>query len=151
MKFTTFTLVLAAIAPALAAQPNAVPGKDASLFVTDGLNQAGRMGTYPNGRNGLSIGVRICNSGNVNIDWRAPMNPLHPFYSFIVCRESGGRFVQISDRSYVKHGFLSINGNGCGTCRETRGTILGPNCSDTYSSGLNADRFYLGPPDEIDP
>ena len=135
----------------LAAQSNQIAGKDAALVHVDSLTARGRVGTYPNGRNGMSAGVVICNTGSVNVSWNAPMQPEHPYYSFILTREANGRFEQISDWSYVKHGFLSINGNFCGQCNTSGGSVLGPNCSDTYSSSLNASRTYLGPPSEIDP
>ena len=134
-------------APSLIAQLNAVSGMDAALVTCDTLRQYGRSGSM----NGLSMGVSICNFGSTNIDWKRPMDPRHPMYSFILTREANGRFEQISDWSYVKHGFLSINANRCGTCTERDSSILGPNCSDTYGSSLNSDRFYLGPPEEIDP
>ena len=80
------------------------------------------------------------------------MDPRHPLISSLVCRQSDGRFVQISNRSHVKHAFLSTNSGGCGSCRNPgTGTLLGPGCSDTYGAGLNASRYYLGPADEIDP
>ncbi|MBK8979573.1 MAG: hypothetical protein IPM29_27035 [Planctomycetes bacterium] len=143
-----FTLLLAA---GLAAQPNAVPGTDARLADTGTIASQGRLGTYPNGMNGLSAGVTVCNIGTTTMDWYAAMDPRHPVYSFILCRESDGRFEQISDWSYVKHGFSSINANFCGTCRTTNSRVLGPACSDTYGTSLNANRYYLGPPAEIDP
>ena len=115
MRLTTLSLLAIGICtPSLVAQANAVKGRDADLFVVEQLSQAGRMGTFPNGRNGISAGVRICNTGIGNINWRAPMDPRHPFYSFMICRESNGRFEQISDRSFLKHGFASINGSLCG-------------------------------------
>jgi hypothetical protein len=129
------------------AQSNAIPGLDAALVNCFSLTQRGRSG----GVVAVSSGVDICNFGSVNIDWRAPMDPRHPMYSQMVCREFNGRFEQISDWSYVKHGFLSINGSICGSCSENNGSLLGPNCSDTYGSSLNANTFYLGPPAEIDP
>jgi hypothetical protein len=138
---------LLSLAVDVSAQSNAVPGLDAALVNCFSLTQRGRSG----GVVAVSSGVDICNFGSVNIDWRAPMDPRHPMYSQMVCREFNGRFEQISDWSYVKHGFLSINGSICGSCSENNGSLLGPNCSDTYGSSLNANTFYLGPPAEIDP
>ena len=58
-------------------------------------------------------------------------NPLamledHPKFGFMVTRVQNGRMVQISDWSYCKHAFLSLNDNGsfpaiCGTgpCQNT--------------------------------
>jgi hypothetical protein len=115
------------------------------------MRSFGRAGSYPSGDSGLAIGVTVCNVGTGDIGWNAPMNPDHPMYAPLVVRLADDRIEQVSDWSFVKHGFLSINANFCGTCRTSNGNILGPNCSDTYGAGLNADRYWLGPPSEIDP
>lgn len=141
------------LAPDSFAQPGAIPGLDAALVQTRGLQVNGRNGTYPNGESGLSATVDICNFGSTSINWFAPMNADHPMYSSMVGRDLGTRFEQISDWSYVKHGFASINGGVCGGCvgGPYPGNILGLNCSDTYGASLNANTFYLGPPAEINP
>lgn len=142
------TLVCAALlGGALYSQSNQLPGTDAALATTDSLASFGRSGS----ENGLACGVTVCNVGTVDIHWKAAMDARHPVYAPILCRETNGRFLQISDWSWVKHGFSSINANACNTCNTTDSTILGPNCSDTYGAGLNANRYYLGPPSEIDP
>ena len=134
------------------AQPNTVAGKSSRLTVVNGLAQRGRVGSVPNGEVAVSMGTVICNTGSVQIQWIAPMNNNHPFYPFIVCMEANGRFEQISNRSFLKHGFTSVNSNGCGGgCGGGGPNALNPNCSDTYSSSLNADNFWLGPADEVDP
>lgn len=139
------------LAAPLVSQANAVPGKDARLADSFSFGHQGRLGNYPDGTNGFAAGVTVCNIGTVTMDWYAPMDPRHPVYAFMLTREVDGRFEQISDWSWVKHGFASINANFCGSCRTANGSLLGPNCSDTYGSGLNADRYWLGPPAEIDP
>ena len=143
----------ALLAPASFAQPGAISGHDAALVETRGLQVNGRNGTYPNGESGLSATVDICNFGSNSINWFAPMNPDHPMYSSMIARDLGDRFEQISDWSYVKHGFASINGGVCGGCvgGPYPGNVLGLNCSDTYGASLNANTFYLGPPAEINP
>lgn len=146
-----FLPLLAVVLPSLAAQSNGVAGLDAKLISLNTLRAQGRLGAFPNGRNGLTAGVQICNVGTVPIDWLPAMNPRHPFYTFMLCRQNSGRFEQISDHSYVKHAFFPTNSNGCGICTFGSSSQLGPNCSDTYSSSLNANRYYLGPPEEIDP
>jgi hypothetical protein len=148
-----FLLALPALlGGALLAQSNTVPGLASRLSDLTAPQSFGRIGTYPTGRSGFATGVTVCNAGSVVINWLAPMNADHPTYGFMMCRESGGRFVQISDWSYVKHGFASINSN-CGGCilPPGGGSQLGINCGDTYGAGLNADRYWLGPPSEIDP
>ncbi len=144
-------LVSALLGGAPTAQSNQIPGTDLRLADAFGFGHRGRLGVFPNGVNGFSAGVTVCNIGTVTLDWRAPMDDRHPMYAFLVTREADGRFEQISDRSYVKHGFASINANFCGTCRTSNGSLLGPSCSDTYGAGLNADRYWLGPQEEIDP
>jgi hypothetical protein len=113
------------------------------------LRMHDRLGTYPSGKNGLSMTIDICNVGTQTVDFRAAMNPDHPIYGFILCREHDGRFEQISDWSYLKHAFASINSSLCGSCGG--GSGMPQNCSDTYTYGLNANRYYLGPPAEVDP
>ena len=59
---------------------------------------------------------------------------------------------QISDRSYVKHGFYALSDSQCTPCQNpSNGTFLGIGCSDTYGTGNNSDPYYLGPPEEINP
>jgi hypothetical protein len=151
MKLLLPLLAAASLAPGLLAQTNKVPGRDATLRIVDTLRSFGREGTYPNGSTGFANGVTVCNIGSVDIGWYAPMNADHPVYAPMIVRVTDERIEQISDWSYVKHGFSSINGSVCGSCGTSNSSILGPNCSDTYGSGLNADRYWLGPPGEIDP
>ncbi|HLQ36603.1 MAG TPA: hypothetical protein VK348_02290 [Planctomycetota bacterium] len=145
-------IVAILVAASAAAQSNTIPGLGSRLSTLSVPTVFGRTGTFPNGRSGLAAGVSVCNTGTVPINWFATMNPDHPFYAFILCRQSTGRFLQISDWSFLKHGFASVNSD-CNGCIQPPfgGNQLGINCGDTYGSGLNADRFNLGPPSEIDP
>ncbi len=143
---------LALLAPLGSAQSNTISGLDVSLGFLDGLDDEGRTGTFPNGRNGFAMSTTSCNVGTVEALWQSPMDPDHPFICFIMTRESGGRMVQISNYSRVKHGFFALSSNQCNLgCAGTDGTRLGIGCSDTYGIGTNASRNYLGPPEEIDP
>jgi hypothetical protein len=93
-----------------------------------------------------------CNVGTIDLPWFAPMNANHPFIAFLVTREESGRMVQISDRSYVKHGFFALSNSQCTPCQHpSNGTFLGVGCSDTYGTGNNSSNNYLGPPDEVNP
>lgn len=148
---TLVTLALVASASPAFAQSNVVPGRDAQLFSLNGMSMMGRTGAFPTGRNGLSMSTTVCNVGTGTIPWQAPMAEEHPMISFILVREQGGRLEQISDYSYVKHGFFSTNSNGCGSCAGGPPSLLGLGCSDTYSTNNNGNRYYLGPPSEIDP
>jgi hypothetical protein len=115
----------------------------------------GRRGAaYPGGEVGVSFQNELCNPGTMNLEWRAPMLPDHPKFSFLITKLVGDRMVQISDWSYCKHAFLSLNSSGpCGTCQQppAGGAQMGPNCSDIYANSNNGDRNYLAPPAEIDP
>ncbi|HED64731.1 MAG TPA: hypothetical protein ENJ09_04150 [Planctomycetes bacterium] len=136
------------------AQGNVEPGLDVSLFKAVKLTALGREGVFPNGRNGLAISTTVCNVGSVEVEWKAAMNRHHPFIATLVARDLGGRMEQVSDRSFVKHGFASLNSSMCGTCTPPVGAIgewLGVGCSDTYDVAENGDRLELGPADEIDP
>ena len=154
MRKIVFATLAASVATSLLAQSNTVSGLDGRLTDVNSLTNWGRRGAaHPNGEAGMSMLNTMCNPGSVNIPWQAPMQPNHPMFGFIITRESNGRMVQISDWSYCKHAFTSVNVNGsCGTCiNPGTGQLMGLNCSDTYGAGNNGDRQYLGPPAEIDP
>ncbi len=124
---------------------------DCELFSLSSLTMVARVGTYPNGENGLAMSTTACNRGTVNIPWYAPMDERHPTIAMNLYRERNGVLEQIGF-SWMKHGFLSTNSNGCGTCQNPgTGTLLGVNCSDTYGVGNNSDRNYLGPREEVNP
>ena len=121
------------------------------LFTLTGLTSLGRLGAYPNGWSGLSMSTTSCNVGTGDIPWRAPMQIEHPVIAMNLYRLKDGKFEQVG-WSWLKHGFLSTNSNGCGTCQHPgTGSLLGPNCSDTYGTGNNGDRRYLGGRDEFNP
>ncbi len=142
---------LALLSGSIRAQANTDPGIDLTLASIDDLRALGRSGVFPDGINGCALETTACNSGTKQINWQAAMDPDHPFICFILARESNGRFEQISDRSYVKHGFFALSSSFCSSCTPTDGSVLGLGCSDTYDVGNNGDNFWLGPPDEIDP
>ena len=145
---------LAVVAASAVAQINTVPGLDGSLTNSTSPSQFGRRGTYPNGETGMSYSYTMCNPGRVPIPWNAPMNPDHPMFAYMVVRESNGRMEQVTNpaTTYVKHSFAAANtASTCGGTCTTTGTGLRVNCTDTYGASTNANRFYLGPADEIDP
>jgi hypothetical protein len=145
-------LTLAALASSLLAQSNVVPGLDGRLTVVDSLTYYGRRGAaHPNGQAGMAMLNTMCNPGAVTIPWFAAMQSNHPKFGFLIARVRNDRIEQISDWSYCKHAFTSTNFSGaCGSCiNPGTGSVMGLNCSDTYGAGNNADRFWLGPPVEI--
>ncbi len=147
-------LALVVLASAAAAQANVIPGTDVALGKMDQLKPLGHEGTYPFGNNGIALASTACNKGSVKVPWLAPMLEDHPFISFLIARELDGRFEQISDYSYVKHGFFALTDDYCDTCQEPPGgggSVLGLGCSDTYSVLNNGDNYWLGPASEIDP
>jgi hypothetical protein len=126
---------------------------DLGLLAMGSLTSAGRIGTFPTGRSGLSMSTTSCNRGTADIPWNAPMNEHHPVICMNLYRVLNGRFEQIG-QSWLKHGFLATNSSdvSCGTCvNPGTGTLLGPGCTDTYGTGNNSDRRYLGPREEKNP
>ncbi|MFG0317792.1 MAG: hypothetical protein ACF8XB_11000 [Planctomycetota bacterium JB042] len=145
-------LGIAAAAGVASGQPNTIPGTDVELGILDGINVHAHTGAFPTGEMSMSMSTTSCNVGSVNVPWLAPMNPDHPFIAFMVARETDGRLEQISDRSFVKHGFYALSSSQCTPClNPSNGTFLGVGCSDTYKASTNANHDYLGPADEVDP
>ncbi|MFY9344026.1 MAG: hypothetical protein WAT39_16170 [Planctomycetota bacterium] len=154
MKPIVLLAIAVASAQSLVAQANVVPGLNGRIAVIDDLFYWGRRGpAYPGGEVGVSMQNEMCNPGSVNIPWQVAMASNHPKFGFLLVRVAGGRMEQINDWSYCKHAFTSTNYSGpCGTCQDPgTGQLMGINCADTYGSGNNGDRYWLGPPSEIDP
>jgi len=146
-------LSFAALVTTLAAQSNVVAGLDGRLSLIDSLTYYGRRGAaHPNGEIGMAMLNEMCNPGSVGIPWAAAMQSNHPKFGFLLVRVSGGKIEQVNNWSFCKHAFTSTNYSGaCGSCNTPGGSVMGVGCSDTYGAGNNADRFWLGPPAEIDP
>ena len=135
------------------AQANTDPSIDVRLGILGNCAWLDREGTFPNGMNASSMNTTVCNQGG-EVNWFRAMDPDHPFIAFLVARENNGRFEQISNRSYVKHGFFALTSSQCTSCTPPSGLPgqkLGVGCSDTYDINNNGDNFWLAPPDEIDP
>ncbi len=158
-KTTCLLIAIAAVCSDAFAQSNSRgPGYDGALSNISSATYYGRRGAaYPGGELGLAFQNTLCNPGTIPVEWRAPMLPDHPKFSFMVAREVDGRIVQLSDWSYCKHAFLSLNSGPTSPCSGSciqppaGGQQLGIQCSDVYTAGNNASRTYLGPPVEIDP
>lgn len=147
--------LLLVLPPVASAQSNQDPAIDVRISNAGNIQVLGREGVYPDGVNGAAFLTTVCNDGSVTVPWLQPMNPNHPVIAFLVVAARNGRLEQISDRSFVKHGFFAANTVGCGRpCEQPSGQLglaLGIGCSDTYGTGNNADGFWLGPPEEVDP
>ena len=124
---------------------------DVKLGILASITQLGHVGTYPNGRAGLSMATTSCNVGDVDVTWQAAMAENHPGIAMQLYRDLDGRFEQVGT-SWIKHGFFALSNSQCTTCQHpSNGTFLGVGCSDTYGTSNNGDRFWLGPRDEWDP
>ena len=123
---------------------------DVSLGILSSISLAGREGTFPTGRNGLTMSTTSCNLGNVDVPWLQPMQEDHPVIAMALYRLLNGRLEQIGV-SWLKHGFFALSNNQCTTCEHpSDGSFLGVGCSDTYGTSNNSNRSYLGPRSEVD-
>jgi hypothetical protein len=141
----------------LLAQSNAVPGLDVSTYDVVDATVYGRRGpAFPNGEVGINIGHSMCNSGTTFIPWVGNSGSLmvstYPRIASLLARESDGRMVQVSGKSYCKHSRTAFNFSGgpCGPCQSGPAQTWRPTCSDVYGSGFSSSGS-LGPTTEIDP
>ena len=113
------------------AQSNAVPGLDIGMYELTDLNFTGRRGaTFPNGEAGFMVGHSWCNGGSVNLPWQSQsggvMVDMYPRIAFLLARESNGRMVQISGRSFCKHSPTAFNFSSgpCAPCNVGSGSYF---------------------------
>lgn len=151
-------LAVSLLSVPLLAQANAVPGLDIGMYELTDLGYHGRRGAaYPNGEAGFMVGHSWCNGGSVNLPWLSQsggvMVDQYPRIAFLLARESGGRMVQVSGRSFCKHSPTAYNFSSgpCAPCNVGSGSFFFVGCSDTYGSGINSSQYALGPTGEIDP
>lgn len=143
----------------LAAQSNAIPGTDISVYEVGNPAVYGRTGApYPNGTAGIVIGHSMANCGTVHIPWQGnvggQMVDNHVRIAFLLARESDGRMVQISGKSFLKHSRVAFNFSGsspCGPCQFGPSNHFRIGCYDIYSAGFNGSQSNLGPSTEINP
>ena len=86
----------------------------------------------------------------ITIDWYASEDERHPFLAFLVAKEIGGVFRQVSNWSYVKHTFSALT-NECASApavciNPLTNQLFGRFCKDTYHAYTNALKKWLGPP-----
>jgi hypothetical protein len=140
---------------------------------TSVLPDMARYGTSVDGTiTAYSVGTTSCNAGDYPVRWIDNTlylpdfdNTKHPviaqnMYRLKTYTAPGGatyqRFEQLG-QSWLKHGFVSTNSAGCGTCepsllwrastqnfQNVGGDAIGVNCSDTYGASLNGSNTYLG-------
>jgi len=150
---------LGLILGSLAAQSNAIPGADINVYAIDSPSYSGRVGSaYPNGTAGFVIGHSMANCGTVHIPWAGvsggQLIDNHVKIAFLLARESDGRMVQISGKSFCKHSRTAFNFSGsspCGPCQTGPAAHFRIGCYDVYTSGFNGSWGILGPTTEIDP
>ncbi len=151
--FAAFLLAIPATA-----QSNAVPGLDVGVYDVVNVQVYGRRGpAFPGGEVGLNIGHAMCNGGSVNLTWTGSgpggvMAQTFPKIASLLARESGGRMVQVSGKSNLKHSRIAFNFSSgpCAPCTSAGSNLWSVGCSDTYSSGFSS-ASNLGPTDEINP
>ncbi len=131
---------------------DAVPGDDGGAAGNIGADVAVcnmpaiyRWGTT-SGLTGYSVGTTSVNLGDVDLEWYANDNR-HPRIPQNLFQFSEGRLRQIG-MSWCKDGFCALQQNECGSC-DPAGSgcpqLLGPGCSDPYSSSINGDQGGLAP------
>lgn len=125
---------------------------DVEVSGLSGLQQRARVGSYPSGRIGTAGSTTSCNIGTVDVPWFRQMDPRHPFIAQNMYRvDPNGRLYQIGI-AWLKHGFFAADASGCGNCNgNLQDNHLNVGCQDTYGSGNNSDRTWLGPRFEVDP
>jgi hypothetical protein len=98
-----------------------------------------------NGITAFAVGTVACNVGTQPVLWIAGNNQ-HPVIGQNMYRYSNGVLQQIG-MSWLKHGFVSTNSPGCGSCVQPPmgGAQLGVGCTDAYGAGLNGWQQGLGP------
>lgn len=154
IKILTIACVLAISGAAFAADPEGTVGPDVVVFDIDDTEYWGESG----GVNAYSIRTESCNRGDEPLSWISNGNQ-HPVIAqnlYRVTVPSAGAPVEhgkieMLGISWLKHGFLSVNGSACGTCTQPPmgGSQLGIGCSDPYGAGLNGSQSGLGPRFEV--
>jgi hypothetical protein len=99
-----------------------------------------------------SVGTTSVNLGDVDLEWYANTNR-HPRIPQNAFKFDRGRLIQIG-QSWCKDGFCALQQNQCGSC-DPAGSgcpqLLGPGCSDPYSSSINGDQSGLAPRSQCNP
>lgn len=125
-----------------------VDGPDVVVFDLYDTSYEGSLG----GSSAYAVGTESCNRGDWPVEWVSASQDSneHPVIAQNLYRLKDGRLEQLG-QSWLKHGFLSINGSACDTCvyPPNGSAQLGVGCSDPYSAGLNGSQGNLGPRSEV--
>jgi len=154
IKVLTVACVLIVSGVAYAADTEGSIGPDVVVFDIDDTAYWGESG----GVKAYSIRTESCNRGDEPLSWISSGNQ-HPVIAQNLYRvtkpsptppvEHGK--IEMIGISWLKHGFLSVNGSACGSCQQPPlgGSQLGVGCSDPYGAGLNGGQHLLGPRFEV--
>ncbi len=155
-SFGMLTVAVLAVGTGLMSA-EAVPGKKARRGVSGAdvavcdLPAMFRWGQV-DGVTAYSLGTTSVNLGDVDLLWVASTNE-HPRIPQNAFRFAEGRLVQIG-QSWCKDGFCALQEFQCGSCDPAGGgcpELLGPGCSDPYSSSINGSQSGLAPRSQCDP
>lgn len=150
------TIFVAAILVLLAGSGTAVAGEDPPTVGPDvvvfDLYETHYYGPTPSSPDDIvaySVGTESCNRGTEPVEWQSGSSNEHPVIAQNVYRLKDDRLEQVG-QSWLKHGFLSVNGSACDSC-DHPGTsaLLGVGCSDPYGWSLNGSQSSLGPRSEV--
>ena len=123
-------------------------GADVAVCNMPAISRWGTVG----GVTAYSVGTTSVNLGDVNLEWYANSSR-HPRMPMNMFRWADCRLEQIG-YSWCKDGFCALQLNECGACQPAGGgcpQLLGPGCSDPYSSSLNGSQGGLAPRWQCDP
>lgn len=123
-------------------------GADVAVCNMPAISRWGTVG----GVSAYSVGTTSVNLGDVNLEWYANSSR-HPRMPMNMFRWADCRLEQIG-YSWCKDGFCALQLNECGACQPAGGgcpQLLGPGCSDPYSSSLNGSQGGLAPRWQCDP
>ena len=123
-------------------------GADVAVCNMPAISRWGTVG----GVTAYSVGTTSVNLGDVNLEWIANSSR-HPRMPMNMFRWADCRLEQIG-YSWCKDGFCALQLNECGACQPAGGgcpQLLGPGCSDPYSSSLNGSQGGLAPRWQCDP
>ena len=101
---------------------------------------------FTGGMMAYSVGTTSVNLGDEDLEWYAGNNR-HPRIPQNAFKFDDGRLIQIG-QSWCKDGFCALQLNECGSCQPAGSgcpELLGPGCSDPYSSSLNGQQSGLAP------
>ena len=142
-------LATAAMAPAAGAQ-TPCQGSIGPDIIVSGI-EAPQNYVAANGFDALSLGTTSCNMGDVAAQWDAD-TANHPVIGQNLYRyhtvDGTTRFEHVG-RSWLKHGFATLNESLCCTCQPQGTQLLGVGCSDPYTAGRNGQQANLGPRWEV--